>query len=91
WGLMFYQSLPFSNISDLVISTALSVWGLELTLFNSREYQRLMINPINEKAFICNYMEHWFTIRKLGQQLVKESLSSCRVFHICDPWKSPRV
>ncbi|XP_021438697.2 ataxin-3, partial [Oncorhynchus mykiss] len=51
-----------------VISTALSVWGLELTLFNSREYQRLMINPINEKAFICNYMEHWFTIRKLGQQ-----------------------
>lgn len=27
-----------------------------------------MINPINEKAFICNYKEHWFTIRKLGQQ-----------------------
>lgn len=27
-----------------------------------------MLNPINEKAFICNYKEHWFTIRKLGQQ-----------------------
>ncbi|XP_029585986.1 ataxin-3 isoform X3 [Salmo trutta] len=51
-----------------VISNALSVWGLELILFNSREYQSLMINPINEKAFICNYKEHWFTIRKLGQQ-----------------------
>uniref|UniRef100_A0A3Q3QE40 ubiquitinyl hydrolase 1 n=1 Tax=Monopterus albus TaxID=43700 RepID=A0A3Q3QE40_MONAL len=51
-----------------VISNALSVWGLELMLFNSREYQSLMINPINEKAFICNYKEHWFTIRKLGQQ-----------------------
>uniref|UniRef100_A0A3Q0T5I7 ubiquitinyl hydrolase 1 n=1 Tax=Amphilophus citrinellus TaxID=61819 RepID=A0A3Q0T5I7_AMPCI len=51
-----------------VISNALRVWGLELILFNSREYQSLMINPINEKAFICNYKEHWFTIRKLGQQ-----------------------
>uniref|UniRef100_A0A3Q3XA89 ubiquitinyl hydrolase 1 n=1 Tax=Mola mola TaxID=94237 RepID=A0A3Q3XA89_MOLML len=51
-----------------VISNALRVWGLEIILFNSREYQSLMINPINEKAFICNYKEHWFTIRKLGQQ-----------------------
>uniref|UniRef100_A0A3Q2YDL0 ubiquitinyl hydrolase 1 n=1 Tax=Hippocampus comes TaxID=109280 RepID=A0A3Q2YDL0_HIPCM len=51
-----------------VISNALRVWGLELILFNSREYQSLMINPINENAFICNYKEHWFTIRKLGQQ-----------------------
>ncbi|KAM4540631.1 ataxin-3 [Fundulus diaphanus] len=51
-----------------VISNALRVWGLELILFNSPEYRRLMINPINEKAFICNYKEHWFTIRKLGQQ-----------------------
>ncbi|KAJ7990734.1 hypothetical protein DPEC_G00289990 [Dallia pectoralis] len=65
---------PSGNMDDSgffsiqVISNALSVWGLELVLFNSREYQRLMINPINEKAFICNYKEHWFTIRKLGQQ-----------------------
>ncbi|MEQ2165007.1 hypothetical protein GOODEAATRI_012564, partial [Goodea atripinnis] len=28
----------------------------------------LPINLKNEKAFICNYKEHWFTIRKLGQQ-----------------------
>ncbi|XP_038123318.1 ataxin-3 isoform X1 [Cyprinodon tularosa] len=65
---------PSGNMDDSgffsiqVISNALRVWGLELILFNSREYQRLMINPINEKAFICNYKEHWFTIRKLGQQ-----------------------
>ncbi|XP_077394035.1 ataxin-3 isoform X1 [Festucalex cinctus] len=65
---------PSGNMDDSgffsiqVISNALRVWGLELTLFNSREYQSLMINPINEKAFICNYKEHWFTIRKLGQQ-----------------------
>lgn len=65
---------PSGNMDDSgffsiqVISNALGVWGLELILFNSPEYQRLMINPINEKAFICNYKEHWFTIRKLGQQ-----------------------
>ncbi|XP_037550810.1 ataxin-3 [Nematolebias whitei] len=65
---------PSGNMDDSgffsiqVISNALRVWGLELILFNSREYQSLMINPVNEKAFICNYKEHWFTIRKLGQQ-----------------------
>ncbi|KAL7379753.1 hypothetical protein ABVT39_005388 [Epinephelus coioides] len=65
---------PSGNMDDSgffsiqVISNALRVWCLELILFNSREYQSLMINPINEKAFICNYKEHWFTIRKLGQQ-----------------------
>uniref|UniRef100_A0A8C5CGH7 ubiquitinyl hydrolase 1 n=1 Tax=Gadus morhua TaxID=8049 RepID=A0A8C5CGH7_GADMO len=65
---------PSGNLDDSgffsiqVISNALGVWGLELILFNSREYQTLMINPIDEKAFICNYKEHWFTIRKLGKQ-----------------------
>ena len=56
----------FSSIQ--VISNALKVWGLELILFNSPEYQRLRINPINERSFICNYKEHWFTVRKLGKQ-----------------------
>lgn len=23
----------------------------------------------NEKSFICNYKEHWFTVRKLGKQV----------------------
>uniref|UniRef100_A0A3B3U768 ubiquitinyl hydrolase 1 n=1 Tax=Poecilia latipinna TaxID=48699 RepID=A0A3B3U768_9TELE len=71
---IFHEKQPSGNMDDSgffsiqVISNALRVWGLELILFNSPEYQRLMINPINEKAFICNYKEHWFTIRKLGQQ-----------------------
>uniref|UniRef100_A0A3Q2YDG6 ubiquitinyl hydrolase 1 n=1 Tax=Hippocampus comes TaxID=109280 RepID=A0A3Q2YDG6_HIPCM len=99
---------PSGNMDDSgffsiqVISNALRVWGLELILFNSREYQSLMINPINENAFICNYKEHWFTIRKLGQQvhvflrkchitgaLIKVNM--CRLFHICGPRKSPRL
>uniref|UniRef100_A0A3Q3E9J2 ubiquitinyl hydrolase 1 n=1 Tax=Hippocampus comes TaxID=109280 RepID=A0A3Q3E9J2_HIPCM len=43
---------PSGNMDDSgffsiqVISNALRVWGLELILFNSREYQSLMINPI---------------------------------------------
>ncbi|MXQ89513.1 hypothetical protein E5288_WYG000760 [Bos mutus] len=58
---------PSGNMDDSgffsiqVISNALKVWGLELILFNSPEYQRLRINPINERSFICNYKEHWFT------------------------------
>ncbi|XP_078262902.1 ataxin-3 isoform X1 [Rhinoraja longicauda] len=66
---------PSGNMDDSgffsiqVISSALRVWGLEITLFNSPEYQRLRIDPINERAFICNYKEHWFTVRKLGNQV----------------------
>ncbi|TWW72119.1 Ataxin-3 [Takifugu flavidus] len=43
---------PSGNMDDSgffsiqVISNALKVWGLEIILFNSREYQSLMINPI---------------------------------------------
>lgn len=65
---------PSGNMDDSgffsiqVISNALKVWGLELILFNSPEYQRLRVDPINEKSFICNYKEHWFTVRKLGKQ-----------------------
>lgn len=65
---------PSGNMDDSgffsiqVISNALEVWGLELILFNSQEYQSLQINPIDERAFICNYKEHWFTVRKIGKQ-----------------------
>ncbi|XP_040189772.1 ataxin-3 [Rana temporaria] len=69
-----FMQQPSGNMDDSgffsiqVISDALRVWGLELILFNSPEYQILGIDPINERAFICNYKEHWFTVRKLGKQ-----------------------
>ncbi|KAM9294377.1 ataxin-3 [Gastrophryne carolinensis] len=69
-----FMQQPSGNMDDSgffsiqVISDALRVWGLELILFNSPEYQTLGIDPINEHAFICNYKEHWFTVRKLGKQ-----------------------
>ncbi|XP_041428950.1 ataxin-3 isoform X2 [Xenopus laevis] len=69
-----FMQQPSGNMDDSgffsiqVISDALGVWGLELILFNSREYRNRGINPINERAFIGNYKEHWFTVRKLGKQ-----------------------
>ncbi|XP_044127728.1 LOW QUALITY PROTEIN: ataxin-3 [Bufo gargarizans] len=69
-----FMQQPSGNMDDSgffsiqVISDALRVWGLELILFNSPEYQTLGIDPINERAFISNYKEHWFTVRKLGKQ-----------------------
>ncbi|XP_040107844.1 ataxin-3-like isoform X2 [Oryx dammah] len=71
---IFHEKQPSGNMDDSgffsiqVISNALKVWGLELILFNSPEYQRLRIDPINERSFICNYKEHWFTVRKLQKQ-----------------------
>ncbi|OCT65075.1 ataxin-3 isoform X2 [Xenopus laevis] len=65
---------PSGNMDDSgffsiqVLNDALRVWGLELLIFNSQEYRNRGIDPINERAFICNYKDHWFTVRKLGKQ-----------------------
>ncbi|NWT36874.1 ATX3 protein, partial [Chroicocephalus maculipennis] len=78
----FLQQQPSVNMDDSgffsiqVISNALKVWGLELILFNSPEYQRLGIDPINEKSFICNYKEHWFTWFNLNSLLMGPELIS---------------
>ncbi|KAJ8922381.1 hypothetical protein NQ315_004324 [Exocentrus adspersus] len=65
---------PSGNMDDSgyfsvqVISSALQVWGLELVPYNSTD-ERINVNePYNMKAFICNYKDHWFTIRKIGNQ-----------------------
>uniref|UniRef100_A0A8D1CIH9 ubiquitinyl hydrolase 1 n=1 Tax=Sus scrofa TaxID=9823 RepID=A0A8D1CIH9_PIG len=44
------------------------LYYLNWNFYNLPEYQRLRIDPINERSFICNYKEHWFTVRKLGKQ-----------------------
>lgn len=65
---------PSGNMDDSgyfsvqVISSALQVWGLELVPYNSTD-ERININePSKMKAFICNYKDHWLTIRKIGNQ-----------------------
>lgn len=66
---------PSGNMDDSgyfsvqVISSALQVWGLELVPYTSSADKRIDTNdPGRMNAFICNYKEHWFTIRKIGKQ-----------------------
>eukprot|EP00761_Pharyngomonas_kirbyi_P002592 gb/GECH01002596.1/.p1 GENE.gb/GECH01002596.1/~~gb/GECH01002596.1/.p1 ORF type:complete len:265 (+),score=93.79 gb/GECH01002596.1/:1-795(+) len=51
-----------------VITEALSVWNLKLISFESPNSEDIRQNPSAEQAFICNYADHWFTIRKFGDQ-----------------------
>lgn len=65
---------PSGNMDDSgyfsvqVISAALQVWGLELVPYSSTDERINMSDPSKMKAFICNYKDHWFTIRKIGSQ-----------------------
>lgn len=67
---------PSGNMDDSgyfsvqVISSALEVWGLELVPFSSTDerIKPALANPCLMRAFICNYKDHWFTVRRLGDQ-----------------------
>lgn len=67
---------PSSNLDDSgffsiqVIDRALSVWGLDLVLYNSPDPVAIAArnDPVAEKAYICNFRGHWLTIRKIGHQ-----------------------
>jgi len=67
---------PSGNMDDSgyfsvqVISSALQVWGLELVPYSSTDERiaHVFDNPCQMQAFICNYRDHWFTIRKLGYE-----------------------
>uniref|UniRef100_A0A3Q2X4N0 ubiquitinyl hydrolase 1 n=1 Tax=Haplochromis burtoni TaxID=8153 RepID=A0A3Q2X4N0_HAPBU len=75
---------PSGNMDDSgffsiqVISNALRVWGLELILFNSREYQSLMINPILHlqlQGFFILFSFQWFNLNSLltGPELISDT------------------
>merc|ERR1719500_2017933 len=67
---------PSANMDDSgffsvqVISRALTVWGLDLVPRDSSDPAavRAKASPIAANAYICNYREHWFAIRRLGNQ-----------------------
>ncbi|XP_060521190.1 ataxin-3-like isoform X2 [Cylas formicarius] len=69
---------PSSNMDDSgyfsvqVISSALQVWGLDLVPYCSTDdrAKTALENPSAMQAFICNYKDHWFSIRKIGNQWV---------------------
>ncbi|KAK3597854.1 hypothetical protein CHS0354_029431 [Potamilus streckersoni] len=67
---------PSSNYDDSgffsvqVIDNAVRVWALELVPYNSKNpvARNARQDPTQQKAYICNFREHWLTIRKLGYQ-----------------------
>ncbi|XP_076463459.1 ataxin-3-like [Babylonia areolata] len=67
---------PSSNYDDSgffsiqVLQEALRVWGLELVPFTSQNpiAQEAQNDPTTQKAYICNFRQHWFCVRKLGNQ-----------------------
>ncbi|KAJ8975174.1 hypothetical protein NQ317_011077 [Molorchus minor] len=65
---------PSGNMDDSgyfsvqVISSALQVWGLELVPYTSTDERINHRDPSKMNAFICNYKDHWFTIRKIANQ-----------------------
>ncbi|KAF6197599.1 hypothetical protein GE061_008564 [Apolygus lucorum] len=67
---------PSGNMDDSgffsvqVLSSALAVWSLDLVLLSSNDPLAVAAreSPQDQTAYICNYREHWFTIRKLGNQ-----------------------
>lgn len=71
--LQFLQQ-PSGNMDDSgffsvqVISKALKVWGLDLIPFSNASMSIARQHPEQEGSFICNFKEHWLTIRKIGVQ-----------------------
>ncbi|XP_035212347.1 ataxin-3-like isoform X2 [Stegodyphus dumicola] len=67
---------PSGNVDDSgyfsvqVIACALKVWGLELIPYNSQcsLAQNARRDPTQQSAYICNFWDHWLTIRKIGYQ-----------------------
>jgi ataxin-3 len=61
-----YDDTGFFSIQ--VIQKALKSWNLELVPFKSSNELACMAReyPTEQKAYICNYKQHWYTIRKIG-------------------------
>jgi len=67
---------PSNNFDDSgffsiqVISEALSVWSLDMVVYTSSSAMALQAreDPTQMTSFICNYLQHWFCVRRLGTQ-----------------------
>ncbi|KAG7098576.1 hypothetical protein E1B28_000507 [Marasmius oreades] len=61
-----------SNMDDTgyfsvqVLENALSVWGLSLVRWRGEQMRPYQEHPHTQQAFILNYQEHWYTLRRFG-------------------------
>ncbi|KZP34624.1 Josephin-domain-containing protein [Athelia psychrophila] len=49
-----------------VLEKALNVWGLDLARWRSEDMKAYQDHPHTQLAFILNYHQHWFTLRRFG-------------------------
>ncbi|KAH8828047.1 Josephin-domain-containing protein [Flagelloscypha sp. PMI_526] len=49
-----------------VLDRALDVWGLNLVRWRSEEMKKYHDHPFTQLAFILNYEQHWYTLRRFG-------------------------
>ncbi|XP_037790897.1 ataxin-3-like isoform X1 [Penaeus monodon] len=71
-----FMEQPSVNMDDTgmfsvqVITSALKLWDLTLVPYESSSNlaQKARGNPTDQQAYICNFKEHWLTMRKLGYQ-----------------------
>ncbi|KAM7289716.1 ataxin-3 [Ixodes scapularis] len=69
-----FMHQPSGNLDDSgyfsvqVIASALKVWGLDIVPYSSSDpvAQAAQADPTQQQAYICNYKDHWFTVRRLG-------------------------
>ena len=62
-----YDDSGFFSIQ--VLQRAVESWGLELIPYSGQNEIAISAksNPVGQKAFICNFRQHWYTIRKIGK------------------------
>ncbi|XP_071519535.1 ataxin-3-like isoform X4 [Panulirus ornatus] len=71
-----FMEQPSVNMDDSgmfsvqVLTSALRVWDLSLVPYASNNplARAARGNPTEQQAYICNFKEHWLTVRKLGHQ-----------------------
>ncbi|KAH8107250.1 Josephin-domain-containing protein [Cristinia sonorae] len=51
-----------------VIEQALQVWGLTLLRWRSEDMKPYQDHPETQLAFILNYEQHWYTLRRFGPE-----------------------
>jgi ataxin-3 len=61
-----YDDTGFFSIQ--VLQHALKSWNLDLVPYSSSNEiaKEARQNPTEQKAYICNFRHHWYTIRKIG-------------------------
>ncbi|XP_065351598.1 ataxin-3-like [Cloeon dipterum] len=85
---------PSGNMDDSgffsvqVLSKALQVWALDLVPYNSQQELSLQAqsSPHTMQAFVCNYREHWFTLRKIGHQWFNLNSIQSKPTHITETY-----